>query len=87
MSTMVRTQIFLTAEQQRRLRAWSKVQRKTASELIREAIEDRYVKRPAPEELEAALRASFGAWKGRTKPSTAIVRALRRGGRRRQFLT
>jgi hypothetical protein len=84
---MVRTQIFLTAEQRRCLRTWSKSQGKTASELIREAIEDRYVQRPAPEVLEAALRASFGGWKERRKPSTAIVRALRRGGRRKQFLS
>ena len=84
---MVRTQIFLTAEQRRCLRTWSKAKGRTASELIREAIEDRYMRRPAPEELEAALRASFGGWKGRRGPSTAIVRALRRGGRRKQFLT
>lgn len=87
MSTLVRTQIFLTAEQRRRLATWSKAARKTASELIREAIEDHYVRRPLPEELEAALRASFGGWKGRKKPSTAILRALRRGRRRKQFLT
>jgi hypothetical protein len=55
--------------------------------LIREAIEDHYVRRPVPEELEAALRASFGGWKERRRTSTAIVRALRRGRRRKQFLT
>ena len=87
MSTLVRTQIFLTAEQRRCLRTWSKAKGRTASELIREAIEDRYVRRPAPEELEAALRASFGSWKGRSGPSTAIVRALRRGSHRKQLLT
>ena len=87
MSTLVRTQIFLTAEQRRRLHTWSKAERKTASELIREAVEEHYVRRPLPEELETALRASFGGWKGRRKPSTAIVRALRRGKHRRQFLT
>ena len=86
MSTPVRTQIFLTAEQRRRLNTWSKAARKTASELIREAIEDHYVRRPVPEELEAALRASFGGWKGRRKPSTAIVRGLRRGRGRRESL-
>jgi hypothetical protein len=87
MSSLVRTQIFLTAEQRRRLHSWSKAQGRTASELIREAIQDRCVRRPAPEELEAALHASFGGWKGRRRPSTAIVRALRRGRRRKQFLT
>jgi ribosome maturation protein Sdo1 len=87
MGILVRTQIFLTVEQRRRLRLWSKLARKTASELIREAIEDRYVQRPTPEELEAALRASFGSWKGRRKTSLAIVRALRRGKRWKRFLT
>jgi ribosome maturation protein Sdo1 len=87
MSVLVRTQIFLTAEQRRRLQTWSKLARKTASELIREAIEDRYVRRPTPEELDAALRTSFGSWKGRRKSSTGIVRALRRGKRWKRFLT
>jgi ribosome maturation protein Sdo1 len=87
MSTLVRTQIFLTTEQRRRLHTWSKAARKTASQLIREAIEDHYVRRPAPEELEAALRASFGGWKERRRSSTAIIRALRHGKRRKQSLT
>ncbi len=87
MSTFVRTQIFLTAEQRRRLRTWSKLVRKTASELIREAIEDRYVRRPTPAELQLALGASFGSWKGRKNPSTRIVRALRRGRRGKGLLT
>jgi Arc/MetJ-type ribon-helix-helix transcriptional regulator len=86
MSTLVRTQIFLTTEQRRRLHTWSKVARKNASELIRDAINDHYVRRPTPEEAEAALRASFGSWKGRRRPSAAIVRALRRGRRRKQAL-
>jgi hypothetical protein len=84
---MVRTQIFLTTEQRQHLHAWSKLARKTASELVREAIEDRYGRRPKPEELGAALRASFGSWKGRTKSSLAIVRALRRGRRWKRLLS
>ncbi len=87
MGTLVRTQIFLTTNQRRRLQTWSKLARKTASELIREAIEDRYVLRPTPEELGAALRASFGSWKGRRKPSLAIVRAVRRSKRSKRFFT
>ena len=87
MSILVRTQIFLTTEQRRCLHTWSKAEGKTASELIREAIQDRYVQRRTPQELEAALRASFGGWKGRRKPSIAIVRALRRGRHRKLFLT
>jgi len=87
MSTLVRTQIFLTAEQRRRLRQWSKLEKKTASELIRAAIEERYVCRPTPGEFAAALDQSFGAWKQRKAPSVAIVRHLRRGRRMKRLFT
>lgn len=86
MRILRRTQIFLTVEQQRRLRAWAKLQNKTASELIRAAIEDRYVRRPTPEEFQTLLDKSFGAWKGRKKSSTAMVRELRRGRRVKHLL-
>jgi len=81
MGNMVRTQIFLTAEQRRHLRAWSRLEKKTASALIRTAIEERYVHRPAPADFRAALDEAFGSWKGRKKSSLALVRALRRGQR------
>jgi hypothetical protein len=85
MGSLVRTQIFLTTEQRRRLRTWSKVAGKTASELVREAIEDCYMRRPTAEELDAAFRASFGSWKGRRPSSTSVVRALRRDARWKRF--
>ncbi|MGD0695225.1 MAG: CopG family transcriptional regulator [Terriglobia bacterium] len=78
---MVRTQIFLTAEQRRHLRAWSRLEKKTASALIRTAIEERYVHRPTPADFRAALDEAFGSWKGRKKSSIAMVRAWRRGKR------
>jgi len=78
---MVRTQIFLTAKQRRLLRVWSRREKKTASALIRAAIEERYVHRPAPAGFRAALDEAFGSWKGRKKSSLAMVRALRRGKR------
>ncbi len=78
---MVRTQIFLTAEQRHHLRAWSRLEKKTASALIRTAIEERYVHRPTPAGFRAALDESFGSWKGRKKSSLAMVRAGRRGKR------
>ena len=81
MGNMVRTQIFLTAEQRRHLRAWSRREKKTASALIRTAIEERYVHRPAPADFRAALDEAFGSWKGRKKSSLAMVRAGRRGKR------
>ena len=81
MGNMVRTQIFLTEEQRRHLRTWSRLEKKTASALIRTAIEERYVHRPAPADFRAALDKAFGSWKGRKKSSLAMVRALRRGQR------
>ncbi len=81
MGNMVRTQIFLTAEQRRHLRAWSRLEKKTASALIRTAIEERYVHRPTPADFRAALDEAFGSWKGRKASSLAMVRALRRGKR------
>ena len=83
---MVRTQIFLTLEQRRRLRAWAKLEKKTASELIRAAIEERYVRRRTPEEFRSTLDQAFGAWKERKKSSVAIVRELRRGNRLKTLL-
>jgi ribosome maturation protein Sdo1 len=81
MGNMVRTQIFLTAEQRRHLRAWSRLEKKTASALIRTAIEERYVRRLAPADFRAALDKAFGSWKGRKASSLAMVRAGRRGKR------
>ena len=78
---MVRTQIFLTAEQRRHLRAWSKLEKKTASALIRTAIDERYVRRSTPADFDAALDEAFGSWQGRKRSSVAMVRAWRRGKR------
>ena len=80
MGNMVRTQIFLTAEQRRHLRAWSKPEKKTASALIRTAIDERYVRRSAPADFGAALDEAFGSWRGRKKSSVAIIRAIRSKG-------
>ncbi|HLY60684.1 MAG TPA: hypothetical protein VKV95_07940 [Terriglobia bacterium] len=78
---MVRTQIYLTAEQWRRLRAWSRREKKTASALIRTAIQERYVQRPTPASFREALDQAFGSWKGRKKSSLEMVREGRRGKR------
>ena len=81
MASMMRTQIYLTAEQRRRLRAWSKAEKKTASALIRTAIEQQYVLRSTPADFQLALDHAFGAWAKRKKSSLSIVRDLRRGKR------
>jgi hypothetical protein len=79
MASMTRTQIYLTVEQRRRLRAWSKAEKKTASALIRTAIEQHYAQRSAPADFQSALDQSFGAWGTRNTSSVNIVRNLRRG--------
>jgi predicted DNA-binding protein len=81
MASMTRTQIYLTVEQRRRLRAWSKAEKKTASALVRTAIEEQYVQRPTPADFQLAMEQAFGAWEKRKEPSLAIVRDLRRGKR------
>ena len=78
---MMRIQIYLTPEQRRRLRAWSKIERKTASALIRTVVQEQYVQRPTPADFQSALDRAFGSWEKRRKPSLAIVRDLRRGKR------
>jgi len=75
---MVRTQIFLTAEQRRHLRGWSRLEKKTDSALIRTAVEERHVHHPTPTHFRAALDEAFGSWKGRKTQSLAMVHALRR---------
>jgi hypothetical protein len=85
MASVTRVQIYLTPEQRRGLRAWSKIEKKTASALVRTAIEEQYVQRAAPVDLQAALDRAFGSWEKRNKPSVAIVRDLRRGKRLRRL--
>ena len=78
---MMRIQIYLTPEQRRGLRAWSKIEKKTESALARTAIEQQYVQRVAPVDFQSALNQAFGSWEKRKKSSLAIVRDLRRGKR------
>ena len=84
---MTRVQVYLTHEQRRGLRAWSKIEQKTAGALIRTAIEEQYVRRATPRDFQSALERAFGSWEKRQKPSLAIVRDLRRGKRLRRWAT
>ena len=54
-----RTQVYLTAEQRRRLDALRRRDDKTLAELIREAV-DRFLE-DEPVDAEAALKSTFGA--------------------------
>lgn len=61
--TVDRTQIYLTPEESAALERASIETGKTKSQLIREAIDEKYVPHRSLEEFMAVLDASFGAWK------------------------
>ena len=60
---MDRTQIYLTAEESAALERASIETGKTRSQLVREAIDEKYGSRRSLEEFMAALDAARGAWK------------------------
>lgn len=83
---MRRTQIYLGEDQAARLRSVARARRRTVSEIIREAIDEK-LSRPAEiDSLEQALRAATGVWSGRsdlgsTEDYVRRLRADRRGHR------
>lgn len=66
-----RTQIYLTAEESAALERAVIATGKTKSQLIREAIDEKYRVRPSLEEFMAALNAAAGIWKHRPEPDPA----------------
>ncbi|MEK6646334.1 MAG: ribbon-helix-helix domain-containing protein [Candidatus Firestonebacteria bacterium] len=73
--------IYIQEEQKNMLSDFSKVTKKSVSELVREAIDsflERYKKKPVS--LSDALRISSGAWKGREdiKDTEMYVRKIRK---------
>lgn len=67
MST-VRTQIYLTKEQRRRLDARGKRESKSLAALVREAL-DAYLVERRPEDIQAVLDATFGSMPDLVVPS------------------
>ncbi|MDX1640566.1 MAG: CopG family transcriptional regulator [Balneolaceae bacterium] len=61
---MIRTQIYITEEEQEALEKLSKERNTTKSNIIREAI-DQYVADTTLEEKKKKLDAAFGMWKDR----------------------
>jgi len=79
---MRRTQIYLSDEQHRALGRASRATGVTLSELVRRAVEERYVyRRRSKEDVLEALRASAGAWKGRKLTGEEYVERIRSGRR------
>ena len=79
---MRRTQIYLTDEEAEALRRQAKKQGASMSDLIRSAIDEKFVhgKRllTKAEELRV-IDQTFGAWKGRTETGEEYVERMRSG--------
>ena len=84
---MVRTQLYLDDAAHARLRELADRQGRTVSDLVREAINQVYMK-PDNRELLAALDRAVGIWKDRKDlgDTHAYVRRLRKGTRRKKRL-
>ena len=79
-----RTQIYLSANQSAALERAARETGLTKSQLIRDAIDEKYGTKPSLEEFLAVLDAAFGAW--REEPGedrSAYLREMRRAGARR----
>lgn len=78
---MRRTQLYLSESTWKMLHVRARQRRVTISELVREAIHDKYAN-PAVNRQEA-MRSIVGLWKDRHNigDSTAYVRKLRKGNR------
>ncbi|MGB7752072.1 MAG: CopG family transcriptional regulator [Candidatus Acidiferrales bacterium] len=78
---MRRTQLYLDNDIWKALHVRSRQQRTSISELVRQAVRDRYGSSPA--NRRQAMAALVGIWKDRNDlpDSTAYVRRLRKGKR------
>jgi len=77
--TVDRTQIYLTPDENAALERESIKTGKTKSQLIREAIDEKYRVRPSLEEFMAALNAAAGIWDN--PEGEAAVKAIHAGRR------
>lgn len=71
---MVRTQIYITEEEQRKLRTLSRQMGRKQSELIRNAI-DNFLLRMSPAPKVDTLRRGRGMWKDRRATEFKAIRA------------
>jgi hypothetical protein len=84
---MKRTQLYLHEDIWKALHIRSRQQRTTISELVRQAVRDKYGSSPASR--REAMQAMVGLWKNRKDlPDTeTYVRRLRKGKRLRRLAT
>lgn len=83
--TVDRTQIYLTPEESAALERASIETGKTKSQLIREAIDEKYRPRPSLEEFIATINAVAGAWKEEPgEDRSAYLKDLRRASLAKQ---
>jgi predicted transcriptional regulator len=80
-----RTQIYLSKDQATALDREAKRTVAARSHLIRDAIAERYGAGRDRAAIDAALRASAGAWKGRRDDGATYVEKLRSGRRSREL--
>lgn len=81
--TMKRTQIYLDAPQLVRLKSEARASRRTVSDIIREAIDDRLAQPRQDLELAQALEVAAGLWASRPDlgDTDQYLRGLRRDRR------
>lgn len=84
---MKRTQLYLNEDIWKALHIRSRQQRTSISELVRQAVRDKYGSSPAGR--RQAMQALVGMWKDRKDlpDSTAYVRRLRKGKRLRRIVS
>ena len=76
---MQRTQIYLTRRESEALDRAARETGRTRSQLIREAIEARYLASRDEAGLLEAIEATAGLWADRTETGEAYVERIRRG--------
>lgn len=83
---MKRTQLYLNADLWKALHVRSQQQGTSISELVRQAVRDKYGSSPASR--RQAMQALVGIWKDRKDlpDATAYVRRLRKGNRLKRIL-
>ena len=80
-----RTQIYLDQHQLVRLRSAARAAHRTVSQIIREAIDEKFERPDPAEEFDSALRRASGLWADRSDlgPTDELVRKLRQDRRGR----